>query len=135
MGLWFRYSGKPSGVLRLPVNKYVTLDAKIPPPPVKGLEHRMVYLNIAPTWLLSPDDPMYNFQTAVARVRWTRTGVRPDPTAYQTFVMTPWEDTLITHTHWELGEAGRGGVWSVRVRGLIKDAVVGTRYSKGYLNN
>ena len=97
----------------------------------------MVYLNVKPQWKLPKTDPMYWFQTAAIRVRWTRAGATPDPTAYQTFTMTPWEDFLITHTHWEQGEANRGGTWSMRVLGHLKPgsnaAKVGTRYSKGFL--
>lgn len=131
--LWYKYSGKPSGTILLEPNKYRKLDCKIPAPPRKDVEHRMVYLNISPNWKLPKTDPMYWFQTGVARVRWTRDGTRPDPTAYQTFVLTPWEETLITHTHWELGRAGLGGFWSVRVRGMITGAKLSTRYSKGFM--
>jgi hypothetical protein len=134
MALWYKYSGKPSGDLRLPYNKYVKLDATIPAPPRSGAEHRFVYLNVSPVWKLPKTDPMYYFQTGVIRVRWTRAGKKPDPTAYQTFVLTPWEDTLISHMHWERGEAGRGGIWSMRVRGNLHSALVGTRYSKGYID-
>lgn len=128
---WYKYSGKPAGDLWLPVDKYTNLDATIPAPPRSTFEHRMVYLNVEPTWKLPKSDPLYWFQTAVLRVRWTRAGKTPDPTGYQTFVLTPWEATLITHTHWEEGEAGRGGVWSMRLRGMVTKARVSTRYSKG----
>lgn len=131
MSLWYKYSGKPKGKLLLPYNTYRNLDATIPAPPTKGLEHRLLYLNVAPRWKLPKTDPMYWFQTGVIRVRFTRAGKIPNPTAYQTFVLTPWEDTLISHTHWEMGTAGRGGVWSMRVRGHLSDALVSTRYSKG----
>lgn len=131
MAGWYKYSGKPKGRLRLPYNVYKNMDVRIPGPPSKGQEHRLIYLNVAPTWKLPKSDPMYWYQTAVIRVRFTRDGKMPNPTAYQSFVMTPWEDTLITHTHWEMGSAGKGGVWSMRVRGHIKDAVVSTRYAKG----
>jgi hypothetical protein len=77
---------------------------------------------------------MYWFQTGVARVRWVRAGTRPDPTAFQTFVLTPWEHTLISHMHWEMGESGRGGWWAVRVRGMLKKAEISTRYSKGFMD-
>lgn len=76
---------------------------------------------------------MYEFQTAAARVRWTRAGAKPDPTAYQSFAVNVWEDFLITHTHWEKGEKNRGGHWDVRIVGHVTGASVGTRYTKGAL--
>ena len=130
---WFKYSGKPSGTLHLRPDTYTRLDAGIPAPPRSGLEMRMCYLNVAPAWKLPKNDPMYWYQTAAIRVRWTRSGATPDPTAYQTFAVTPWEDFLITHTHWEQGEANRGGHWDVRIRGMITSATIGTRYAKGAL--
>ena len=131
MTKWFKYSGKPEGVLWLEPDKYINLDARIPAPTIRGLEFRMCYLNVTPTWKLPKDDPMYWFQTAVLRVRWTRAGKAPDSTGYQTFVMTPWDATLISHTHWEMGQANRGGFWSMRLRGMVTGAVVATRYTKG----
>ena len=134
--LFYEYSGKPDGKLKLPYNTYVTLDAKIDPPPrIDGrfVEHRMIYLNVTPNWKLPKSDPLYWFQTGVLRVRWTRAGKKPDPTAYQTFVLTPWEPTLISHTHWELGESLRGGVWHMRIRGMLTHGIAETRYSKGFV--
>lgn len=128
---WFKYSGKPSGTLRLKPGTYARLDASIPAPPRSGLEFRMCYLNVSPQWKLPKTDPLYWFQTAAIRVRWTRAGSTPDPTAYQTFAVNPWEDFLITHTHWEQGEANRGGHWDVRIKGMVNSATIGTRYAKG----
>jgi hypothetical protein len=132
MATWMRYSGKPSGTLRVKGDgKYVTLDATVPKPPRSGREDRMVYLNIAPAWKLPKSDPLYYFQTASLRVRWTRAGDKPDRTAYQDFTITPWRNEfLVTHVHWEVGEKGRGGKWSFSLKGHVSTAAVSTRYSK-----
>lgn len=131
---WYKYSSKPKTHLRLPSDgKYVSMDVTVPAPPVGGKkEDRMIYLNVAPAWKLPTNDPMYSYQTASLRVRWTRAGKVPDPTAYQDFTITPHrKEFLLTHLHWELGEKGRGGKWSVSLVGHTKSALIGTRYSKG----
>lgn len=133
MARWYKYSGKPSGDMRIAPDRYYRLDASIPAPPVADLEGRLVYLNINPSWKLPKSDPMYWFQTAAIRVHWVRGGSKPDPTAYQTFAVNPWENFLISHTHWELGEARRGGYWNFRIRGMVTGATVGTRYCKGFI--
>jgi hypothetical protein len=133
MAFWMKYSGKPSGNLRLKADgKYVTIDATVPPPPRGGTrEDRMVYLNLVPTWKLPKSDPLYYFQTASVRVRWSRAGDPPDRTAYQDFTITPWRSSfLLTHTHWERGERGRGGKWSVSVVGHAASVYASTRYTK-----
>jgi Peptidase family M23 len=133
MAFWMKYSGKPSGNLRLKADgTYVTIDATVPPPPRGGTrEDRMVYLNLVPTWKLPKSDPLYYFQTASVRVRWTRAGDPPDRTAYQDFTITPWRSSfLLTHTHWETGEKGRGGKWSVSVVGHCASVYASTRYTK-----
>lgn len=133
MAAWYRYSGKPKGQIRLPGDgRFMALDATIPAPPRAGREDRMVYLNVTPTWRLPKSDPLYAFQTASLRVRWSRSGAKPDPTAYQDFTITPHRPTyLLTHVHWELGEKGRGGRWSVSMVGHASTALIGTRYTKG----
>lgn len=133
---WLKYSGKPSGVLRVPTGRYVTVDVQIPAPPKGGVkEDRLVYLNVKPTWKLPKSDPLYWFQTANIRVRWQRAphnGKKADDTAYQDFTVTPWEsEFLLTHLHWETSEKGRGGKWHLKIKGHVTSAVVGTRYSKG----
>jgi hypothetical protein len=130
---WYEYSGKPSGTLVLKPDVYTKLDARIPAAPRNAPEDRMVYLNVAPEWELPDSDPMYWFQTAVLRVRWSRTlpDGTIDNTAYHTHVLTPWESTLITHVHWEMGQRGVGGFWSLRLRGSVTSARITTRYAKG----
>lgn len=130
MDPWYEYSGKPPGLLRLEPDVYKDLDVSIPPTLFDGIEHRFVYLNVDVDWQLPKSDPMYWFQSGVIRVRWTRAGAKPDPTAFQTFALHPWENTLISHTHWDMGEAGLGGVWCMRVGGMLNFAVVDIRYSK-----
>jgi len=133
VAFWMKYSGKPSGNLRLKADgRYVTVDATVPPPPRGGTrEDRMVYLNLVPTWKLPKSDPLYYFQTASVRVRWSRAGDPPDRTAYQDFTITPWRSSfLLTHTHWERGEKGRGGKWSVSVVGHAASVYASTRYTK-----
>jgi len=132
---WMKYSGKPSGVVRIKGDgTYSRIDVKVPPPPRGGTrEDRMVYLNVSPAWKLPKSDPMYNFQTASLRVRWKRAdmGKGSDNTAYQDFTITPWRTKfLLTHVHWEVGEKDRGGAWSVSIVGHISSATLSTRYSK-----
>jgi len=132
------YSGKPSGNIRLKGDgRYVTLDAHVAGPSRGGKrEDRLVYLNVGNIeWALPKSDPMYYFQTASLRVRFQRArhnGKPEDNTAYQDFTITPWRSSfLVTHVHWETGEAGRGGRWHLNLVGHAKNALVGTRYAKG----
>lgn len=129
-----KYSGKPSGELALPMGAYRTLDAKVPAAPYGGTrEDRLVYLNVDVDWKnKDKDSPDYYGQIANLRVRWTRTGKTPDPTAYQDYTITPIKPSfLITHVHWETGEKGVGGHWDMRLDGPHSNgAMVGTRYCK-----
>jgi hypothetical protein len=131
---WYKYSGKPSGTLKLKPGVYTRVDVTIPPPPADGVEHRMLYANVTPAWKLPPSDPGYKAQRAVLRVRWTRklTG-SSDNTAYQSYVVVPGDPFLLTHLHWEMGEKGVGGFWSIRIDGDVTGGSIGTRYSKGFM--
>jgi hypothetical protein len=132
---WYKYSGKPSGVLALKPGTYVKLDATIPAPPRDGVEHRMVYANVTPTWRLPASDPGYAAQTAVLRVRWTRVyATKQDNTAYGSFVIVPGDESfLLTHVHWEMGEKNIGGHWGMKIDGDITGGTVTTRYCKGWM--
>jgi hypothetical protein len=133
-----RYSGKPSGTLHLPEGVEKTLDARIPATHVNGREDRMVYLNVDVQWkITSRTDPAYYHQVANLRVEWDRDpfhGDGVDETAFQDYTISPIKDEfLITHLHWEQGQAGRNGKWRMRLDSpFATGAVIGTRYAKGW---
>jgi hypothetical protein len=132
-----RYSGKPAGLLTLQEGVEKTLDARIPATKVNGREDRMVYLNVAVRWKITDrHDPAYYYQVANLRVEWDRDpfhGEGVDETAFQDWTITPIKPSfLITHVHWEQGQAGRGGKWRIRLDSPhATGATVSTRYSKG----
>lgn len=127
------YTGKPGGTLTVVDGQgYVPLDFKCKVPPFSGLEFHMLYANCEVTWDSSGDD-------GIIRVRYTRDaygGEPADDTGYQDYAVPRGEAIgdpdgfLITATHWEAGEAGRGGKWFIRCDGAIKQIKIGTRYGK-----
>lgn len=127
------YTGKPSGTLTISDGQgYVALDAKCKPAPFSGAEFHMLYINAECTWDSSGDD-------GIIRVKYVRDafgGEPADDTGYQDYAVPKGEALgdpdgfLITATHWEAGEAGRGGRWHIRCAGALKSIKIGTRYAK-----
>jgi hypothetical protein len=132
-----RYSGKPAGLLTLHEGVEKDLDARIPAPKVNGREDRMVYLNVRVRWKITDRrHPDYYHQVANLRVEWDRAAFHGEPvdeTAFGDYTITPIKDSfLITHLHWERGQAGRGGKWRLRLDSPhATGATVATRYAKG----
>jgi hypothetical protein len=132
-----RYSGKPAGPLILPEGVEKTLDARIPATKVNGREDRMVYVNVDVQWKITDrHDPAYYHQLANLRVEWDRDPYRGegvDETAFGDYTITAIKDSfLITHLHWEQGQAGRNGKWRLRLDSPhATRAIVTTRYAKG----
>ena len=125
--VWSDYSGKPSGTLTIKNSQdYVCMDFVTADPPSSGLELHLLYANCEITW---GDDPM-----GMIRVKYVRDD--GDATAYQDYAVPKGAaigspDTfLLTATHWESGEKGKGGRWYLRCEGGISSVKIGTRYSK-----
>jgi hypothetical protein len=125
---WSDYSGKPSGTLTISnAQDYVSLDMVTADPPSSGLEFHMLYVNCELTW--SGSDP-----AGIIRVKYRRAD--GDETAFQDYAVPKGAalgspDTfLITATHWEAGEKGKGGRWYLRCEGGISSVRLGTRYAK-----
>jgi hypothetical protein len=125
--VWTNYSGKPSGTLTISnAQDYVSMDFVTDDPPSSGLELHLMYVNCELTW--GSDD------VGIIRVKYRRDD--GDDTAYQDYCVPKGAaigspDTfLLTATHWESGEKGKGGRWYLRCEGGITSVKLGTRYSK-----
>jgi len=126
--VWTSYSGKPSGTLTISnAQDYVSLDFVADDPPTSGLEFHLLYVNCELTW--SGSDTM-----GILRVKYRRDD--GDETAFQDYAVPKGAalgspDTfLLTATHWESGEKGKGGRWYLRCEGGIGSVKLGTRYCK-----
>ena len=134
MGYWHDVTAKPGGTLAIKSSQgYVALDAKTKTPPVAGLELHMLYANCECVWDPGSEDD------GVIRVKYVRdefNGQPADDTGYQDFsvprgaALGDPDAFLITMTHWEDGEKGRGGRWYLRCGGALRQINVGTRYAK-----
>lgn len=122
------YTGKPDDTLVVSdADGYTPLDVKTKKPPFSGVELHMMYANCSLEWDPSGDD-------GIIRVKYVRDD--GDETAFQDYAVPKGRaigspDTfLITAQHFELGEKGKGGRWSIRCDGAIKKMRIGTRYAK-----
>jgi hypothetical protein len=125
--VWTDFSGKPSGTLTISnAQDYVSMDFVTDDPPSSGLELHLMYVNCELTW--GSDD------VGIIRVKYRRDD--GDDTAYQDYCVPKGAaigspDTfLLTATHWESGEKGKGGRWYLRCEGGITSVKLGTRYAK-----
>lgn len=109
----YKYLGKPSGLLTVGT-RYVTLDQSRWDPPRRGLEHTLVYLNVAKVK-----------GSGFLRVRIMRAD--GDATAYMDFPVTG--SQLITYTYFEDGD-GKPTHVELKCRGGLTQAVISTRYTK-----
>jgi hypothetical protein len=126
--VWSDYSGKPSGTLTISnAQDYVSMDFKTDAPPSSGLEFHLLYVNCELVWASGAD-------MGIIRVKYRRDD--GDDTAYQDYCVPAGEaigspDTfLLTATHWEDGEKGKGGRWYLRAEGDLASVKLGTRYAK-----
>lgn len=125
---WSDYSGKPSGTLTITnAQDYEPLDCVTDDPPHSGLELHLLYVNCELTWADSPT-------MGIIRVKYVRDD--GDDTAYQDYAVPAGESIgspdafLITASHWESGEKGKGGRWHLRAEGDLASVKLGTRYAK-----
>jgi hypothetical protein len=119
----YEYSGKPTGVLKVPAGAgWVMLDADVPDPTSSALEFQNAYLHCDCEWA-------DRARCGEIRVKYVREG--GDATAYQDYTVAPGkEDFLITALHFEKGERGRGGRWHIDVGGGLSGVTITTRYDK-----
>lgn len=130
MGLFYRYSGKPKGILTIDdADGYVRLDIDTEPDPPTGgdLEFKYLYANCELVW----DE---GATAGVIRVKFRRED--GDETAFQDFTVIKGvsigePDTfLVNAMHMELSEKNKGGRWYMRADGGLKAIKIGTRYCK-----
>lgn len=128
MATWHDYSGKPDGALTVRAGDYVRLDVDVADPPRTGAaELHLVYANCALTWASGAT-------AGVIRLKYVRedgdeTGFA-DWTVVRGATLGSPASFLITHTHFEVGQAGLGGRWWIRCGGGLAALTVGTRYVK-----
>jgi hypothetical protein len=89
------------------------------------------YCNV--TYRLKDPNRAAKIRMKMVREAWNPPGPKgyepEDPTAYQGFWLLPgFDNFLLTHTFWEIAEAGRRCHIELRVDGA--DITIGTRYAK-----
>lgn len=128
MATWHDYSGKPAGSLTVKASDYVRLDVDVADPPRTGAaELHLLYANCALTWASGAT-------AGVIRVKYIREG--GDETGLQDFTIVRGAtfgsppSFILTHDHWEVGQAGVGGRWWIKCGGGLSALTIGTRYVK-----
>lgn len=109
------YSGKPPGELVVST-RYVTLDRSKWDPKHKGLQHSLVYLNVAKVE-----------GSGLLRIRMMRAD-NDNASAYHDYPING--PALITHTYFELGN-GQPIRWQLKCMKGLKQVTITTRYTKG----